>query len=436
VTDRDAERRQARTEAAHWRTAAEQLGDLDAAAAPAAWASLERYLETAVRDRLTGLAASLVAEAAAVERMAGAGADPMAVHRRVLAVRRRYLQAETIVDFFGDAVAARTTPALGALLRGYDTLAADSMAATLGPLGLDAPPALVYVDKGLGASILRAGVRLWDQAHPSPAAAIKLTRHNLAFPTAMLHETGHQVAHLSGWTAELADVLEQTVQPGSGEVAGLWRSWAGEIAADLHAFAQAGWVPVVALANVVDGGTDEVFRIRPGDPHPFGWIRVMFNVALCRSWFGAGPWDEVVAAWVARHRPADADPTAAAVARASLAALPALVDACTRRPMQAFGGRSLAALLDPRRVSPDALGALERRAGASLLTSGYLSRRHPLLILALLAGRIVTDPSRAAEHTRALRDWVAGLGGPVATAPRTGAPDLAPPAPSTPFRVA
>ena len=81
------------------------------------------------------------------------------------------------------------------LLRGYDTLASDSMARTLEPLGIDAPPALVYVDKGLGAAILSAGVRLWDAAHPSPAAAIKLTRHNLSFPTAMWHETGHQAAH-------------------------------------------------------------------------------------------------------------------------------------------------------------------------------------------------------------------------------------------------
>ena len=81
----------------------------------------------------------------------------------------------------------------------------------------------------------------------------------------------------------------------------LWRSWAGEVAADVHAFALAGWAPVFALSTVVDGTTAEVFRIRYGDPHPFGWIRVMFNVALCRSWYGAGPWDDVASAWRQRH---------------------------------------------------------------------------------------------------------------------------------------
>ena len=85
---------------------------------------------------------------------------------------------------------------------------------------------------------------------PSPAAAIKLTRHNLSYPTAILHETGHQVAHLTGWTVELADAPGTTRwrrdPPTSPR---LWRSWAGEVAADVHAFALAGWAPVVALAN-------------------------------------------------------------------------------------------------------------------------------------------------------------------------------------------
>ena len=47
--------------------------------------------------------------------------------------------------------------------------------------------------RSVSSADLRAGIPLWDRAHPSPAAAIKLTRHNLSFPTALLHETGHQV---------------------------------------------------------------------------------------------------------------------------------------------------------------------------------------------------------------------------------------------------
>ena len=402
--------RQLAGELAHWRTAVDALADLDVVAAPAAWASLEDYLQRGIRDRLSGLVAALAPEARALDRAAAAGADPAAVRRGVLRLRERYVQAETVLDFYGDAVNTRTNPATGALLRGFDTLAGDSLAAALDRLGIPAPPALVYLDKGLGAAILRAGVRLWDQGHPSPAAAIKLTRHNVSYPTSLLHETGHQVAHLTGWTTELGDALHTALARRSVEAAELWRSWAGEVAADVHAFAQAGWAPVVALANVVDGTTAEVYRLRFGDPHPFAWIRVQFNAALCRSWYGAGPWDDLARVWARRHPPEAAEPEAARLARVSVAALDDVVDACSRRPMAAFGGVPLAALLDPRQVSPAALAALEGQAGPSLLTSSYLRRRHSLCILALLSTRAVLDPHNAEAHGRRLWAWVADLG--------------------------
>ena len=43
-----------------------------------------------------------------------------------------------------------------------DVLARLSMERVLVPLKREVPPVLTYVDKGLGASILRAGLRLWD----------------------------------------------------------------------------------------------------------------------------------------------------------------------------------------------------------------------------------------------------------------------------------
>lgn len=406
----DVAARQTAAEVTHWRLAIDALADLDTVASPGAWASLEEYLHQAVRDRLTAVVASLAQEARAVEAMPGDGHPTETVRRGVLRLRDRYVQAETVLDFYGDAVNSRTNPTMQALLRGYDTLAGDSMAMSLEPLGIPAPPALTYLDKGLGAAILRAGVRLWDRAHPSPAAAIKLTRHNLSYPTALLHETGHQVGHLTGWNTELADALHEALVSRSADVAALWRSWASEIAADVHAFAQAGWAPVFALANVVDGATTAVYRIRLGDPHPFAWIRVLFNVALCRRWFGDGPWDDVGRTWMHRHPPEAAGGEMTRVARISLDALDDVVDVCTRRPMRAFNGKPLAGVLDPRRVHPAALAALEQQAGGSLLTSSYLRRRDALRILAVLATRAVTDAANAAAHRARLQTWVADLG--------------------------
>jgi hypothetical protein len=403
------EREQLAAEVAHWRRAVEALSDLDTIASPAAWAGLEEYLRTRVRDRLAAAVANLSLEGAAASTALAGAHDTRVVRQRVLVLRQHYLQVETILDFYGDAVGTRTNPRLAAILRGLDVIAGDSLDVILRRLDIATPPAVVYLDKGLGAAILRADVRLWDQSSLSPVAAIKLTRHNLTHPTALLHETGHQVAHQTGWTHELGDALARALRPRSRELAEVWQGWASEVAADVHAFAQAGWAPVPALANVVDGTTAAVYRLIPGDPHPFPVIRVLFNAALCRHWFGAGPWDDLAAAWAERHPPSRAPSDAGELARLSVAALDDIVHVCTRQPMAAFRGQPLHVLVDPRRVSPTALDTLARQAGPSLLTSQYLARREPLAILAWLSTRPLLDPTNATAHRHALESWLADL---------------------------
>lgn len=39
-----------------------------------------------------------------------------------------------------------------------------------------------------------------DTRQHEPVTAIKIVRHNLYRPTSLFHETGHQAAHLTGWT--------------------------------------------------------------------------------------------------------------------------------------------------------------------------------------------------------------------------------------------
>src|SRR5262245_9778532 len=391
--------------------AVEALRDLDAIGSPVAWEGLEEYLRTGLRERLQSVIDGGMLEATALEASFRSEAQLGLVRDRLLRLRARYLQLETVVDFFLDALATRANPATAAVLRGLDTLASDSMDVVLRPLGIESPPALVYFDKGLGASILRAGVRLWDQANPSPVAAVKLTRHNASHPTALFHETGHQVGHLTGWNSELREALRRVLAPRSSELADVWQGWASEVVADVYAFALSGWAPLPALANVVDGTTAAVFRIIPGDPHPSPWIRVMFNTALCRSWLGRGPWDRLAATWAARHPVARAPGDVGSIARLSAAALGDLVATCTRLPMRSFGGRPLTALVDPRRTAPAALAGLAQRSGASLLTSSYLERRESIRILTWLTTRAVLDPARASARQREIETWLARLGG-------------------------
>jgi hypothetical protein len=407
----DDERDTLASEVRHWRGAVEALSDLDVLAPPSAWAGLESYLGRGVRASLSASTRRLAAQADRVagELAAARSSEDLARARAsLLRLRRSYLQVETVTAFFGDAVSVRATPRVGAVLRGLDALAVDSMERVLRPLGIDVPPVLTYLDKGLGASILRSGARLWD-ASLSPAAAIKITHHNLWQPTSMVHETGHQVAHLTGWNPELAEILRETLLPVSPLAVERWEGWASEVCADVYAFALLGYAPLPALATVVDGTAAAVFRMPPGDPHPFGWLRVQFNVALCRLWFGAGPWDRMARVWAARHPLDRAAPVAAEVARASMPVLDALARVCTQAPMRALGGVPLCALADPRTVAPAELAALARRAGPSLYTSSYLRRLEPLRILAWTALRAQGVGGQAAALD--VETWLRLVGG-------------------------
>jgi hypothetical protein len=396
-------------EARHWRRACAALGDLEVGASVAAWKELESYLGESVRASLTAQTKRLTAQADrllfALEA-AQTAAELRTARSDLLTLRRRYTRAEAIVDFYCEAVNTRTSPRLAAVLRGLDTLAVHSMDQVLRPLGIDTPPVLTYLDKGMGASILRAGARLWD-ASLSPAAAIKIVRHNLWQPTSLVHETGHQVAHLTGWVTELAAALHSALASQSQLAADAWRSWTSEVAADVYAFALLGYAPVPALATVVDGPARAVFRMPIGDRHPVAMLRVQFNVALCRSWFGAGPWDALGARWLARYPLKQAPSDVAAVIRESMPLLPAIVDICTRVPMHAFHGAALSTLADPHRLAPAELNRLAERAGASLYTSSYLQRQEPMRILALTTLRGLDSKTAPTE----METWLRRVGG-------------------------
>lgn len=407
-------------EVRHWQRASAALTDLEVLASAAAWQALESYMGLSLRSSLRAVATGVAAEAGALGSRLATASDPgdlAAVRDSLLRLRRRYEQVETVLDFYGDAVNTRTSPRLGAVLRGLDALAVDSMDRVLRPLGMAAPPVLTYLDKGLGASILRSGARLWD-ASLSPVAAIKITRHNLWRPTSLVHETGHQVAHMTGWTAELGAALYERMAPVSVLAAESWRSWASEVAADVYAFVLLGYAPLPALATVVDGPSSKVFRMSIGDPHPFGWVRVLFNAGLCRSWFGPGPWDGIARTWMLRHPLSRASKDVQAVSRASVANLPALVDACTRTPLRAFGGAPLASIADPRAVAPSELARLAERAGASLYTSTYLQRLEAMRVLAwtVVNGQALHNGQSPPASDDGVELWLRRIGGAAAAA--------------------
>lgn len=407
-------RTQLARQVAHWTAAAMRLQDLDDLASPSAWNSLERYLGLSIRQHLTMVVKRLKHEATFLQTALDSAfsvADLSAVRRQLLTFRRRYLRVETTLDFYADAISTRTSTTMAGLLRACDTLAHRSMAQILDQLGKPTPIALTYLDKGLGASILKAGMRLWDETSLNPVAAIKITRHNLHRPTALIHEAGHQVAHIVGWSEELSTALAAGLTDASAGVAEAWGSWASEIAADAFAFVHTGYAGVASLYDVVDSGESVVFRHPPGDPHPVGYLRVLLGVEMCRQFYGAGPWDDLALSWTQQYPLQRAPGVSGQLLRESVPLLPDIVNITLRKPMRSFGGRPLVALINPERVKPETLLALEQQLGAALYTSMHWIWTEALRLLALTGLRKATSADHTTETIKLQEQWMLRLGG-------------------------
>jgi hypothetical protein len=411
--DLTAVRIQVARQVAHWRAAVIALDDLENFASPDAWNRLERYLGASLRGNLRSAVGRLGRESdvLAAELRAAETMDELElVRRHVVRFRRRFLRVETGLEFYGGAVNDRSSSKLGALLAACDILAGRALEPILTPLGKPVPPVLTYIDKGLGASILRAGLRLWDGRTMSVAAAIKLTRHNLnGRPTALLHEAGHQMAFMLDWNSELADALRRELRD-DPELAEAWSSWSSEIAGDCVGFVHAGYAAVAALHDVIAGEAVSVYARRPFDPHPVAHLRVLLGTAMATRFFGEGPWTGLARAWLVAHPVARAPGDVRPLIQRSIPRLPRIVEVCLLEPMRAFGGRPLTALIDPMRVRPDALAALARDAGASLGTSSHWLWNESLRLLALSGYRLATEPERAPQIATQFEAWMLRLG--------------------------
>jgi hypothetical protein len=407
-------RAQVSRQIAHWRAATLTLDDPSNFASEHAWRSLESYLDTSLRRELQAAVDRLKREVTGLHTRLGIARSLPELHRLredVVAFRSRFEKVETVLDFYGDAVNTRTSPKLSALLRACDILATASMQQVLPPLGRSVPPVLTYIDKGLGASILRAGLRLWDPNSLSPAAAVKITRHNLYRPTSLIHETGHQVAFSLHWNEELSSMLGREIGRHDAAAGETWAGWSSEIAADAFAFATTGYAAVAALHDVVAGANDAVFRLPLSDPHPVAYLRVLVNVEMCRHSFGAGPWDDLAAAWLHAHPISRAPGTVQDLLQRCLPHNRTVADVCLGTPMRAFGGRSLARAVDVTRVSPQALAQLATRAGPALFSSPHWLRTENLRLLALSGYRSATQPEHASEIAEEFERWMLHLGG-------------------------
>lgn len=394
---------------AHWLAAARTFRNAEEFASLDAWRSVERDIGAPLRQQMHTIVEELIALGDATAKLvATARRDPTAISRASGAVqrfRRRYIQVDVTLDFLGDAVNSRTSPHLRAALSTLDQLAVASMTPVLQRANKPIPRVLVYQDKGTGASILRAGVRLWAPGSVMPVAAIKIVRHNLYRPTSLFHETGHQVAHLTGWTTSVRSAIARAIG-NDAELRAMWTPWASEIAADVYAFLHTGYASVAALYDVVCD-SETILRWPIGDPHPIGWLRTALGCAFATLCFGTtGPWASLLRAMEAHYPTTAADVTLQPLLARSRAVMPHIAAACLSAEVPALHGRPMTGVLDPARVSPEALTELERTAGTALWTSSYWRRTEGIRIVALAGLREAERPETAPAWIDRARTWL------------------------------
>lgn len=395
----------------HWQQAAVKLSAVENLVSANAWHGIDRsiglILKTLVQQSndVVDLASTLQKQ---LENANNTDAL-RAIKKGLLQLRNDYLRVEETIHFYTVAVNSRATANTAALLRACDIICTRSMEALLQPLGKEIPAVLTYVDKGIGASILKAGLTLWH-GKPSPMAAIKVTQHNLLRPTAIIHETGHQVAHILNWVDELSNNLSKNLSQHSKLVATAFSNWASEIAADAYAFVHTGFAAVASLHDVISGMPNTVFSYQPHDPHPISYIRVLLNVEMCRLFYGPGPWDDLAAAFKHDYDINLVNASSTGLIKMTVDALPDVVKIVLKDPYPAFGNRSLTQLIDPQKASPRDLEKLEYMAGPALFTSHAWIWRECIRLLALNGYKVGIGMGNLAALYKQQEEWMIRLG--------------------------
>lgn len=396
----------------HWLQAALRLSLFDNLASMNAWQGIDHKMGALLKESLKKSIEEVVMLAENLKKQleGSQGQENLrSIKRGLINLKGKYLKAEETIHFYTIAINSRTTPGVAALLRACDILCVKSMQELLQPLGKATPHVLTYVDKGVGASILKAGLRLWD-GRLSQVAAIKVTQHNLYRPTAIIHETGHQMAHILNWNDELSSELNNNLKNHPSVVGAAFAGWSSEMAADAFAFVHTGYAAVAALHDVVSGVPQSVFAYHQHDPHPISYIRVLMNIEMCRQFYGVGPWNDLEEAFKYDYDTNLVSFPSIGLIKMCEKALPDVVQILLKKSYRAFNNRSLSQVISPERVSPKELEKLEYLAGPALFTSHAWIWKECLRLLAIGSYKIGVGKGDLSALYKQQEEWMTKLG--------------------------
>ncbi len=215
----------------------------------------------------------------------GRATKPGLVNLRVTLLQMRADSLFTTYDMLFDAIASRSDAQVGMEMAGCDILLAQASAVEVP--GYQSPPVFSYPDSQTrGGAINRARTTLPGQVVLA-ASLVRISREsNPTRLSSAHHEIGHQLAADLNMLEPSAQLIGTTIKARgvSPRIAALWQSWTSELVADVFGICFSGGAPAVdGLQRVLSLPPPLLFRIREGDPHPPGAVRVPFALAFARE---------------------------------------------------------------------------------------------------------------------------------------------------------
>lgn len=358
-------------------------------------------VELHMRRLREGLGERIHAYLAWLSGPAGRGVSPPVAQRMFVQLKLLFDALLHQLDIFADVVSQRGEHDTGVWLAGLDALASEALAVPGVPQ--PATPLICYLDRGMGAAIRRAGTPLPGGAS-NPVAVIRIPRERMlgsSLASSLVHEVGHQGAVTLGLLDSLGAVFQARKEEQGGSW-GWWRLWLLEIIPDFWAVSRLGVTATQGLMEVVNLPRALVFRITPGDPHPFPWMRVKMSCALGERLYPDPQWRRLAALWESCYPRQGVAADTLAVIDQLEAGLPEMIETLLSHRPPSLGGRSLEQAFRAPDREPARLRALLPELQRS---GGRLTHGSGTLFFAV-TGQALADDRLTPEREAA---WLSGL---------------------------
>jgi hypothetical protein len=333
--------------------------------------------------------------------------DVHLLQKKFTLLKLRYNSILDQLDIFADVLSQRAEHDTGIWLSGLDTLAEDGL--TIGKQYYDAPPLMVFLERGHGAAIRRARTRL-PGGDENPVAVIQIPRERMVgsgIASSLIHEVGHQAAELLDLVESLRPAIEAKKQTAKNENAYLYYNrWISEIIADYWAIGQLGISSALGLTGVVTLPKYFQFRLDLHDPHPAPYVRVQISCAFGNSLYPHPQWSRLWDVWKSFY-PIDGLPAdKIQILKELEEELPQFVELVNNHRPKSLKGKRLADLFPLQERQPH---QLQQYFQAWKANPYIIDRAPPTLIFAIL-GQAKSDLLlEAADEskilTKLLRLW-------------------------------